>query len=150
MTSSHPLQRTPSRFRRPAQYAYLGLGVLFLSAIIIQVFLAGAGVFSNAAYLGHHARFVEWFQPLPLFLLLAAFPAKIDRFTKIAPALAFGALVLQYEFVKASPSLAAGLHTVNALFIFWLAVQMVRRGWTATRGSVGTRRPRHAEETPAS
>lgn len=122
-----------TRLHRIATKTYLTLAIGFLAAVVVQVFLAGAGTFSNGQYLGYHTRFVEWFQPIPVLLVIAAFVAKMDRLSKIYPALAWVALVLQYEFVRASPHLAAGLHTVNALFIFWLAIQMTKNGKNAQK-----------------
>lgn len=128
MASGPPHERKQRR-RRMARRTYLALATVFLGAIVIQVFLAGGGIFSSALWLERHVAFVEWFQPIPLFLLLVAFLGHMERFAKLAPAAAFIALVLQYEFADASPNVVAGLHAVNALFLFWLASEMVRRSW---------------------
>lgn len=128
MEKENPAPVKVTRIQRVVTKVYLALAIAFLTAVVVQVFLAGAGTFSNGQYLGYHTRFVTWFQPIPVLLVIAAFIARMDRMSKIYPALAWVALVLQYEFVRASPHLAAGLHTVNALFIFWLAIQMTKNG----------------------
>lgn len=129
MESKTTSQRTLRPYQTLARRAYAVLAVAFLAAIIIQVFLAGAGIFSSGAWLSRHVEFVEWFQPLPLFLAVAAFVGRMGWFTKLAPLAAFAAIVLQYEFAGARPHLVAGLHTVTALALFWLAYEMTRRSW---------------------
>lgn len=129
MDSDSSSQRTLRPYQRAARRAYLVLAVAFLAAIVIQVFLAGAGIFSSGAWLARHVEFVEWFQPLPLFLALAAFVGRMGWFARIAPLAAFAAIVLQYEFAGARPHLVAGLHTVTALVLFWLSYEMTRRSW---------------------
>ncbi len=127
MTPTHSRQRTPSRIRTVARRTYLVAAWAFLVAISLQVFLAGAGVLADGAYLARHVSFVEVFQPLPLLLLAAALVGRLSLFQKLAPALIFGAIVLQYDFAGASHPWVAGLHTINALAMFWGSTEMVRR-----------------------
>lgn len=129
MPTVDPPQRTLRRHEVAARRVYLVLAAAFFLAIVTQVFLAGAGIFSSGGYLRRHVEFVEWFQPIPLFLLVTAFVGKMERFAKLAPAAAFAGIALQYELAAASPNLIAGLHTVTALVLFWLAYEMTRRSW---------------------
>lgn len=132
-TPSPPDASAPPARERWGSYAYTGLAWLFLTAVVLQVFFAGAGVLADGAYLARHVSFVEVFQPIPVFLVAAAFLARTGWFEKLAPAGIWLMLVLQYEFVKMSPSALAGLHTVNALGIFLLTYVLVRRSTSRLR-----------------
>lgn len=122
-------ERALRRDQVAARRIYLILAAAFLAAIVMQVFLAGAGIFASGVWLARHVAFVEWFQPIPLFLAATAFWGRMSWFARLAPLGAFAGIALQYEFVKASPQLVAGLHTVTALLLFWLAYEMTRRAW---------------------
>lgn len=127
----------PSTLRRAARIAYLVLALVLMASILVQVFLAGAGVLSDPGFLAHHAAFMEWFQAIPVFLLIAALLGKMTRTAKFLPVFTWVGFFLQYQFIGLRPSLAAGLHTVNALLIFWLTLRMVdqgRRAGAQTRG----------------
>lgn len=121
----------PSPLRTISRTAYLILAVVLLFAILLQVFLAGAGVLSDPGFLAHHVAFMEWFQTIPVFLLLAALIGRMTRTAKLLPVLIWVAFFLQYQFIGLRPSLAAGLHTVNALLIFWLTSLIVKEGRSA-------------------
>lgn len=126
-TSTEPVVDRPSKRERWASLTYAGLAWLFLGAVVVQVFFAGAGVLADGAYLARHVSFVELFQPIPVFLVALAFLARTGWFEKLVPAGIWLMLVLQYEFINMSPSVLAGLHTVNALGIFLLSYVLVRR-----------------------
>lgn len=125
--NERPLSGT-TRLMTVSRNGYLVLAVVLLVAILIQVFLAGAGVLSDAGFLGHHASFMEWIQPVPVLLLLAALLGKMARKALLLPVVTWVAFFLQYQFIGLRPGLAAGLHTVNALLIFWLTLQMIAQG----------------------
>ncbi|MBW3582019.1 MAG: hypothetical protein KY455_02875 [Euryarchaeota archaeon] len=110
-----------------ARTAYSALGTLLVGALLVQVFLAGAGIFSNPAWLRHHSWFVHLIEPIPLLLVLVAAIGRLGRFQIVAPLLMTVGIGLQYVFAHAVENVLTGLHTVNAFFVLWLAIEAVRR-----------------------
>ena len=113
----------------------IGIWVL-VAAILVQVMLAGMGVFSgDATYFIWHANYnsVVVFV-LPLILLGIGWYAGVPRRTLWLTAAIPGLVILQSIFLipyhmQAQGLLRAlaGLHAVNALFLFWVAVQLLER-----------------------
>jgi hypothetical protein len=110
--------------------------------IVVQIATGGAGIFSLAADDSEGARVLGFHFLGPLLILLltlimivAGFVGRLPwRMTGLAAAF-FPLLVLQAIFISpftnpgsGIPSWLAGLHVVNALFIFWLSFQWI--GWT--------------------
>jgi hypothetical protein len=122
--------------RRAARQAY-GIGVYVLIVVVlIQVLLAGAGVFTgDATYFIWHANYnsaVVFF--LPLILIAIGWYGRVPRQTLWLTAAVPGLVVVQslllIPYHLQAPSLLralAGLHAVNALFIFLVAVRLVER-----------------------
>jgi hypothetical protein len=103
---------------------------LFLAGLVVQVFLAGLGVFVLTDWTAHTE--LGWgLSSASILLLVLAVLARPDRRTVwLTAGLAVAALV-QPELAAARDvaPLAAALHPVNALVVFWLA-------WLVARGSV--------------
>ena len=119
-----------------ARNAYaIGIWVLVV-AILVQVMLAGMGVFSgDATYFIWHANYNSVVVlVVPLILLGVGWYARVPRRTLWLTAAISGLVILQSIFLipyhmQAQGLLRAlaGLHAVNALFIFWVAVQLLER-----------------------
>jgi hypothetical protein len=113
----------------------IGIWVL-VAAILVQVMLAGMGVFSgDATYFIWHANYnsIVVFV-LPLILFGVGRYAGVPRRTLWLTAAIPGLVILQSIFLipyhmQAQGLLRAlaGLHAVNALFIFWVAAQLLER-----------------------
>jgi hypothetical protein len=107
---------------------FAGACWLFLLAVVVQVFLAGAGLFKLMDFTPHGS--LGWILPLfPLVLLLLAWIARVDRRTVVLSIALLVATMIQPELAAARneyPVLAA-FHPVNALLIFWLAWTVARR-----------------------
>ena len=130
------VQSQPARPRETARRVYaIGVWIL-VAAVLIQVMLAGMGVFSgDATYFIWHANYnsVVVFV-LPLLLLGIGRYAGIPRQTLWLTAAIPGLVILQSLLLipyhmQATGLLRAlaGLHVVNALFIFWVAVLLLER-----------------------
>jgi len=105
---------------RPVLFAVVAW--LFLATVIVQVFLAGMGLFKLADWTNHAG--LGWLLSMVSFLLpLVAFASRVRRGT-LALALALMVVtMLQPELALArhdNPVVAA-LHPVNALLLFFLA-----------------------------
>ena len=113
----------------------IGIWVL-VAAILVQVMLAGMGVFSgDAAYFSWHANYTSVVVfVLPLILFGVGRYAGVPSRTLWLTAAISGLVILQSIFLipyhmQAQGLLRAlaGLHAVNALFIFWVAAQLLER-----------------------
>jgi hypothetical protein len=130
--------------RRTARQVYL-VGVwLLVAAILIQVLLAGAGVFTgDANYFIWHANYNSLVVfLLPLILIGVGRYGRVPRQTLWLTAAVPGLVVVQslllIPYHLQAPGLLralAGLHAVNALFIFLVAVRLLERVKGLTQSS---------------
>jgi hypothetical protein len=101
---------------------------LYLVGVVVQVVLAGAGLFELSDWSAHTN--LGWgLGSAPILLLVLAFPARLERRTVwLTLGMAVAAL-LQPELAvaRSSAPVVAALHPVNALFLFWLAWLVARR-----------------------
>lgn len=109
---------------------------LFVVAIVVQVFLAGAalanlggsGNFATHIEFGYTGIFIAW-----LILLVTAIAARRPR-SEIGVTLILLAIYIVQTILpsfKSSAPWVAALHPVNALFLFALAAWYARRAWRA-------------------
>jgi hypothetical protein len=102
---------------------------LFVAGIVIQVFLAGAGLFKLTDFTPH--GYLGWLLPLgPLVLIILALLAGAGRRTLLLSIALLVLTAIQPELAagrRENPVLAA-FHPVNALLLFWLAWTVARRG----------------------
>jgi hypothetical protein len=108
--------------------AFIGVAWLFLACVVVQVFLAGLGVFAGAQNFSLHREFGYVFGWLTLVLLLLALGGRLGRRWIGLSALILVLFAFQSVFValREVPALAA-LHPVNALAIFGVALHLARR-----------------------
>ena len=128
------MEKQPEGGRRTARQAFvIGIRVLIV-AVVLQVLLAGAGVFTgDATYFVWHANYnsaVVFF--LPLILIAVGWYGRVPRRTLWLTAAVPGLVVVQslllIPYHMQAPSLLralAGLHAVNALFIFLVSVRLL-------------------------
>ncbi len=108
-----------------ARTAYCGVSWLIFGALLVQVFLAGLGIFGATSFDAHAA--------LGSFLGIAAIAllvlARYGEWLVRETALLLGLMVLQAGLAwaqSASPSVAA-LHPLNALVIVWWSWTLAQR-----------------------
>jgi hypothetical protein len=126
--------------REVARRAFVGGTWLVGAAVLIQVLLAGLGVFTYPGFFFWHANVngsVVFFLPLLLVLVgwLGGVPARILGLAGAVTGLTIvqSLLLIPYHMNIQGPLRAiSGLHVLNALFIFWVALQLVARtrGWS--------------------
>ena len=124
------------------RWTYLTVAWLFLASVVVQVFLAGLALFAGESF-ELHALF--GFSAVHLLSLLLIPLAALARAGRRSISLAVGLFVVMSVQVslpglRTTLPLAAALHPVNALLIFWLGLQI-------TRGADALRRVA-AEPTP--
>ena len=117
------------------------LSVLLVIGLVVQVFLAGLGVFETPERFALHRDFGYTLSLLPLFLLVSGLIGGIGRRIALL-AVAVGLLfVMQSVFValRADAPMAAALHPVNGFLILLLALVIARESlsyWVRRRRSM--------------
>ena len=125
--------------RRLARPIHLGLAWLFVLGLLVQVFLAGMGVFAGAGSFATHRDFGYLLTALPLVLVVTALVGGYGRGHAIAAGVMFLQFILQSVFVLQRdhiPAIAA-LHPVNGFLIALVAVWLARDAWR--RRAIGNR-----------
>ena len=109
---------------------------LFVVAILVQVFLAGAAL-ANLGGSGNFETHVEfgwtWIGIAALAVLLTALVARRPRRDSLIALGLFGLYIVQVVLpsFRASAPWVAALHPVNALFLFAFSAWYARRAWRA-------------------
>lgn len=114
--------------------AFISVAWLFLICVVVQVFLAGLGVFAGAQNFALHREFGYLFGWLTLVLLLLALVGRLGRRWVGLSALMLVLFAFQSVFVALRDVMpaAAALHPVNALAIFGVALHVARRSRALT------------------
>lgn len=125
--------------RSIARQALPLVGAVFVGCVIIQVFLAGLGVFDDPRSFVTHRAFGYLIGMFTLVLLVLALVARSPRRITGYSALLLIQFALQSLLVALrtdAPALAA-LHPVNGFLILFVAIAITRASWAARRTSVG-------------
>ena len=130
VVTSLPQQRTRAPRRVPL-VIYTALAVVFLLSVVVQVFLAGAGIFASASWLGSHGIFGHVLPVIPLLMVILGLVGRLPRPINWLTVLLLVLVYIQPWFIYlardiGTPLLAA-LHPVNALAIFTLALYLLYR-----------------------
>ena len=118
-----------------ARGIHLGAIWLFTACAVVQVFLAGLGVFVNPARFALHRDFGYTFGLLLIVVIVAAILGRLGR-RQIVFAVALMVLyTLQSVFVAMRSSMpeVAALHPVNGFLITAVAFVAGREAWVAWR-----------------
>ena len=119
-----------------ARNVYVALTWLFVVGLLVQVFLAGRGVFESPLQFATHREFGYLLSVVPIALLIVGLLGGLGRRLTVFAVVAFLLFILQSVFVAArgsSPMIAA-LHPVNGFLILLIAIEMAREAWlTRTR-----------------
>ena len=105
---------------------YIVLAWALFAAVMIQIFLAGLGTFTDPSYWSQHTTFVHFFELIPAILFGLSFPARLTGLPRGLPLIAFLLIGFQYGTAAARPELVAALHTVNAVIIAGAAFHLAR------------------------
>jgi hypothetical protein len=112
---------------------YIGLTWLFVIGLLIQVFLAGRGVFDDPTVFGTHRDFGYMLTAGPVLLFIVGLAFGLGRRLAALAVIVFLLFILQSILVGArdsSPAIAA-LHPVNGFLILLIAIDMAREAWLA-------------------
>jgi hypothetical protein len=119
--------------RSIARWAHLAVAWLLVAGLVVQVFLAGLGVFRRSASFDAHRDFGFLLELLPIVLLILGLIARHGRRPAFLAAGIFGLFLLQSIFVglRADAPEVAALHPVNGFLITLLAIVLARDAWIA-------------------
>lgn len=114
-----------------ARWLFLALVWIYLAGIVVQVFLAGTGLFGATRDFEAHIGLGWILHLVPVLLLIAAAVGRVGR-----QLMWWTTALLVVQFIQPIlPSLradlpwAAALHPVLALIVFWLALTIGLRAW---------------------
>jgi hypothetical protein len=124
------------------RYLFAATAVLLLIGVVVQVYLAGLGLFSGAGFENH--RDLGYTLSLaPIIPLLLAWPARAGQRTVL-----LCAALLVASFVQSLlPGLRDGvpwiaaLHPLNAVVVFGLSAAVARRAVQLTRADASAQEP---------
>jgi hypothetical protein len=130
----------PMRARTGAYTALLVVASIFVVCLVVQVFLAGLGVFDSPSAFLTHATFgyvIEW---LTLVMLLIAVFGRLGRRLIGLTALTLVQLVLQSVFVAVRDTypVVAALHPVNGFAVLLVTIFIARLAWEGRRAAMAT------------
>ena len=131
-TPSAQLQR-PNPLVFGARRLYAVLAWLFAIGIILQVFFAGLGVLVDPSYFGLHTTFAHVLELALLTLPVVGLFGRVGWRSFGLNALLFVLFGMQYAFMYGLQGPLKALHVVNALALFWLALQLAQRSWRLIR-----------------
>jgi len=123
--------------RSIARTVYVVAAWLFVAGLVVQVFLAGLGVFDSPTSFATHRDVGYALEIFPVVLLVVGLLGGMGRRLAVLAIVAFGLFILQSVFVllrESAPQVAA-LHPVNGFVILLTAIYMAREAtmmWTAT------------------
>jgi hypothetical protein len=104
---------------------------LLVAALVIQVWLAGRGVFESPGLFATHRDVGYTLSIFPIVLLVLGVLGGMGRRVAIMAAVIFGLMILQSVFVvmrTSTPAIAA-LHPVNGFLILLVAIMLARESW---------------------
>lgn len=122
-----------------ARQAHPIVGGLFAACVVIQVFLAGLGVFADPRSFITHREFGYVFGLLTLALLVLALVGREPRRVTGLSALLLLLFALQSVFIAlgtSTPEIAA-LHPLNGFLILFVAITVSRESWAVRHAESG-------------
>lgn len=126
--------------KRIAGAVHLAAAWLLVVGLLVQVFLAGLGIFADATAFATHRDFGHLLEIFPVVLVVTALVAGYGRWRALAGVGLLALLLLQTILVlqRGSSDALAALHPVNGFLVMlaavWVAVDSARL-WRAQRSA---------------
>lgn len=124
--------------RRSSRIGHLIAAWVFVVALVVQVFLAGLGLFAGSENWKTHVDFgysAVWIVILllPIFALVARLPRREIGLSFLLLALYIPQCLLPPLVRAGGPGFIAAFHPVNALLMFGLAIRIGLQTWQEFR-----------------
>ena len=128
---------------RPLATLYAVAASILVVGLVLQVFLAGLGVFDDPTFFLTHRDTGYTLEAVAFFVIVFAAIARAGRAQIGIAALIFGLYLLQSVFlaVRVSAPAIAALHPVNGFLILLLSIVLARRAWAFARATRSTPEP---------
>ena len=129
--------------QRIARPIHVVVSWLLVAGLLVQVFLAGMGVFDSSSAFLTHRDFGYALSLLPIVLIVTSLVGRFGRMETIAAAVMFGQFLLQSVLVlqrDSTPAIAA-LHPVNGFVLLLIAVWLARDAWARWQAPVVAEAP---------
>jgi hypothetical protein len=131
MKTSREAQFVPLSARiRSVRFAYGLLAAGYFACVVIQVFLAGMGLFVNSGDLQLHRVFANYFENASILMFLLSFFGRIRGGLRWWTLALFVLTVLQHMTVRVFPGPLRALHTIDALLLFGISLYLMKRSWS--------------------
>lgn len=129
--------QTRSPLRRFGRRGALVFSSLLALGVLIEVFLAGGGIFTSSFWWPFHITLGLVLTLFPIAFLILAWMGHLGRWSYWIGSLTLLLIILQSFLVEIPrriglPILSA-LHPVNAMVIFGLSVFLIQRAWHGVR-----------------
>jgi len=115
---------------RTIRFLYGLLAAGLLVCIVLQVFLAGMGIFVDADNLDMHRTFANYFEFAPLVMFILSFFGQIRGGLRWLALVTLAFSFLQHITIQVFTGSLQALLAVDALVLFGLSWYMTRRSWT--------------------
>ena len=125
------------RSKAPAALAVVAW--LFAACIVVQIFLAGLGVFDSAQAFLTHRDFGYMFGLLTIVMVIISVVGRLGRRLIGLSLLTLGQMVLQSILVafRADAPAVAALHPVNGVLLLVVSLWLGREAWAHRRVAAG-------------
>jgi len=113
--------------------AHLVVAWAFVAGVVLQVFLAGRGVFESSLRFKDHAGWGYMLGMVGLLLFVLAAVGRLGRRQVLYALGLWGLIALQSVFVaiRTDYPIVAALHPLNGFAIFFVGIAMAREAWAA-------------------
>jgi hypothetical protein len=137
MTDHSNQEKTP--MRTAARAIFRGASWLLVAGLVVQVFLAGLGVFESPDRFDVHRDFGYTLEVLPVVMAIAGAAGGVGRRSIGVTALILGLFLVQSLLVaiRADAPMIAALHPLNGFLILLLSIVVARQS-SISRGSTMT------------
>jgi hypothetical protein len=104
---------------------------LMVAGLVVQVYLAGRGMFETSAGFAPHRDLGYTLGLVPLLLLILGFVGGMGRRVALMAVLIFALVIIQSVLVVARTTMpaVAALHPVNGFLILLIALMLARESW---------------------
>jgi uncharacterized membrane protein YhdT len=124
---------------RWSRVAAMILARLFTMGVIVQVFLAGLGLFESADYWDDHKSLGQILGIIPVLLIVTAIIGRLPSRLIGMSVVLLVLWIVQYLLPKADNGYIAALHPLNAFLLLGLSVQIGDQIRNLTRSAASTK-----------